>query len=349
MAASAGLACEADLLDCLEKWQDWLRFEKHVSKHTFRAYTSDVNVFITFLAEHHESKVSLNSLCDASIQDFRSWLSRRHMDGAKASSRARSLSGVKNFLTFLDRQGIAHNAAIRTISSPKLPHKLPRPLYEDQAREILIPVREDWQGLRDQALFTLLYGCGLRIDEALSLNIGDVSSWCRPGLIPAFTGRDRVAQSPDEPDPCVRRDDNYLRVIGKGKKERQIPVLPIVHKAISDYRAACPYPETADRALFLGARGKRLNQGVAQRDMREIRKSLGLPETATPHALRHSFATHLLQNGANLREIQDLLGHASLSTTQRYTEIDAKELMAIHKKAHPRGKPSETGPLPAPR
>ncbi|NCC22066.1 MAG: tyrosine recombinase XerC [Alphaproteobacteria bacterium] len=298
--------CAADLAQSLDEWQDWLRYEKNVSKHTFRAYTGDVAVFIAFLARHHEQKIGLNALSGARINDFRAWLSRRAMDGTKAATRARALSGVKNFLNWLDRQGIAHNAAVKAVRSPKLPHRLPKPLYEDQIKTVLLPVREDWTGLRDQALFTLLYGAGLRIDEALSLNVGHLPR------------------------------DGFLTVRGKGNKERRVPMLPIVQKTIDDYRAACPFPETTDRPLFLGARGKRLNQGVAQRDMRTIRGNMGLPETATPHALRHSFATHLLQNGANLREIQELLGHASLSTTQRYTEINAKELIRIYKAAHPR-------------
>jgi integrase/recombinase XerC len=160
--------------------------------------------------------------------------------------------------------------------------------------------------LRNYALFMLLYGSGLRIGEALSLNI---------------------AQMPH---------DGYLRVTGKGRKERQVPVLKNVEEALQEYLDACPYAQTAERAIFIGKRGERLNQGVAQREMRSLRNTLGLPETATPHALRHSFATHLLQNGANLREIQELLGHASLSTTQRYTEINAEELIKIYKAAHPR-------------
>ncbi len=298
--------CAADLRQKLEEWQDWLRFEKKVSRHTFRAYIFDVSGFVDFLSVYHGGCVSLGKVADSRLSDFRAWLARRTVDGACASTRARSLSGVKNFLNWLDRQGHAHNAAIKTIRGPKLPHRLPKPLYEKQAMTVLEPTRDDWVGLRDHALFTLLYGCGLRIDEAISLNVSDLPQ------------------------------DGFIRVVGKGRKERMVPVLPAVTAALNRYRRACPFPEEAGRPLFLGARGKRLNQGVAQRDMRNIRIELGLPDTATPHALRHSFATHLLQNGANLREIQELLGHASLSTTQRYTEIDGKELMRIYKAAHPR-------------
>lgn len=207
----------------------------------------------------------------------------------------------------MDKQGLAHNAAVAGLRSPKLPRKLPRPLEQGQAFRLLEQMPgDDWPALRDKALFTLLYGCGLRINEALSLNIEDLPH------------------------------DGYLRVMGKGRKERQVPVLKPIEDTLSAYRSAVPFAETPERPLFLGEKGKRLNQGIAQKAMRDLRRGLNLPETATPHALRHSFATHLLQNGANLREIQELLGHASLSTTQRYTDVNAEELMAVYKKAHPR-------------
>jgi integrase/recombinase XerC len=322
--------CTADLGDALAKWQDWLRFEKNVSRHTFRAYCGDLGHFIQFLNDHLGKQPNLDDLSTAGIKDFRAWMSRKAMDGASNASRARSLSGIKNFLGWLDKQGIMHNAAVDSIRTPRLPHKLPRPLYQGQTFDVLqsaadLP-KEDWIGLRDRALFTLLYGCGLRIDEALSLNI---QHWpFSPPYPPASGGEDVRAAD-------IRGGD-FIRVIGKGRKERQVPVLDEVRQAVTAYRAACPYPEEPTRAVFLGSRGERLNQGVAQRSMRDLRKSLGLPETATPHALRHSFATHLLENGANLREIQELLGHASLSTTQRYTELNAEELMRVYKNAHPR-------------
>lgn len=300
-------SCQADLADALLKWQDWLKIEKNVSPHTFRAYTSDIAQFISFLAKHNAKEVSLSDISGTSLADFRSWLSRKAMDGLASASRARSLSGVKNFLTWLDKQGILHNAAIRLVRTPKLPHKLPKPMEQVQVQRLLDDQPEqDWTSLRDRALFYLLYGCGLRIAEALAL---DISNLPRAG---------------------------FLIVMGKGRKERQVPVLPVIEQAIAAYRAACPLAETSDRPLFVGEKGARLHQGVAQKAMRDVRRALNLPETATPHALRHSFATHLLQNGANLREIQELLGHASLSTTQRYTEVNAEELMRIYKSAHPR-------------
>lgn len=306
MATSLDLetAVAADLYAIIKQWQDWLRFEKNLSPHTFRAYNADIGQFLNFLRDHFEEDISLNMLSNISLTDFRSWLSRKSMDGLSSASRARSLSGVKNFLTWLDKNGHMHNASIGLVRSPKIPHKLPRPMEQSQAFRLLFDSPcDDWVTLRDRALFTLLYACGLRINEALSLNISDLPR------------------------------DGYLIVMGKGRKERQVPTLPIVEKKLSLYRAQCPFAETPDRPLFMGERGKRLNQGIAQKSMRDMRVALNLPDTATPHALRHSFATHLLENGANLREIQELLGHASLSTTQRYTEINAEELMRIYKAA----------------
>ncbi|MCB9977966.1 MAG: tyrosine recombinase XerC [Rhodospirillales bacterium] len=302
--------CAADFSSALNKWAEWLRVEKNLSRHTLRAYGSDVGHFVSFLFDHLGKKPGLNDLSEVSLRDFRSWMSRKAMEGASNASRARSLSGIKNFLSWLDKQGIMHNAAIKTVRTPKLPHKLPRPLHEKQAREVIekagLAEKQDWIGARNMALFMLLYGCGLRIDEALSLDAGHLPR------------------------------DGVIRVIGKGRKERQVPVLPIVEKTLKHYMGKRPVPAEKNDPVFIGARGKRLNQGVAQRAMRDVRNLLGLPENATPHALRHSFATHLLQNGANLREIQELLGHASLSTTQRYTEINAEELLKVYKAAHPR-------------
>ena len=304
--------CADDLAKTLKDWSEWMSVEKNLSRHTLRAYSSDMSHFITFLFDHLGKKPCIGDIADFHLRDFRSWMARKAMDGASNASRARSLSGIKNFLSWMDKRGIAHNASIKTLRSPKLPHKLPRPLHEKQAKNLInnasLLEQKDWVGARNAALFTLLYGCGLRIDEALSLDIKNLPR------------------------------DGFLRVIGKGRKERQVPVLDIVEKTIRHYLALCPFEQAPQRPLFLGARGKRLNQGVAQRAMRDLRGALGLPENATPHALRHSFATHLLQNGANLREIQELLGHSSLSTTQRYTEINAEELKRIYQNAHPRAK-----------
>lgn len=304
--------CAGDLAAALLAWYRWLRHEKNLSSHTLRAYSHDVTQFLSFLAVHHAQEVNFSLLAAADLRDFRAWLSRRAIDDhAGAATRARNLSGVKNFLGWLDREGHLHNPKIKAVRAPKLPRKLPKPLHEKQAlilttENSALPDDGDWEALRNRALFALLYGSGLRISEALALDIRDLPR------------------------------NGFLRVMGKGRKERQVPVLDIVITLIDHYRAACPFAETPDRPLFIGAKGGRLHQGVAQKALRDMRGALGLPATATPHALRHSFATHLLQNGANLREIQELLGHASLSTTQIYTEMDTKALLEIYKKAHPR-------------
>lgn len=313
---NAQFSCAPDLGEQVGLWQRYLRVEKNASRHTYRAYNDDVSHFLAFITKHLGRPPSLNDLGEVSITDFRGWLARRTAEGAGASTRARALSSLRNFFRWLDKTGVVHNPAIGRLRSPKQPKKMPRPLTEDDAQYVLevadMLVKEDWIGQRDRALFTLLYGCGLRIDEALSLNFGD------------------------------RPRDGRIRVLGKGRKERQVPVLPIVDLALQHYLSLCPHNkgQVDDAPLFFGSRGKRLHQGVAQRQLRHLRVSLGLPETVTPHALRHSFASHLLVNGANLRIIQELLGHASLSTTQRYTDFDTEELFRVYQSAHPRAKDS---------
>ena len=300
--------CAADLAARLSEWTRYLSSEKNLSPHTLRAYAINVGQFIEFIAHYTGEQPSLNSLSDFDLRGFRAWLSDMATRDISAASRARALSSVKNFLSWMDKNGIMHNAAISNVRSPKLPKKLPRPLYEGQAMDFIKDTPDEkWTDKRNRALFTLLYGCGLRINEALGLDIRDLPN-----------------------------DEGYMRVMGKGGKERQVPVLKIVEDTITQYRDVCPFPEEPSRPLFMGARGKRMRQQIAQKAMRELRVEFGLPENATPHALRHSFATHLLQNGANLREIQELLGHASLSTTQRYTDVDTKKLMETYKNFHPR-------------
>jgi len=299
--------CQADLQDILIKWVKWLSIEKNLSPHSIRAYCQDVTQFLDFLSAYHASTLSIGSISDSTVTDFRAWLSQKASKGSSATSRARALSGVKSFLTWMDKQGIAHNTGAFLINSPKKPKKLPRALEVPQAFRLLDEmVMDTWIDARNCALFTLLYGCGLRISESLSLNIRDL------------------------------HDQRFLRVMGKGSKERMVPLFDQINIQINNYRTLCPYPETPDRALFLGSRGGRLHQAVIQRDMRSLRKQLNLPETATPHALRHSFASHLLQKGANLREIQTLLGHSSLSSTQIYTDLNFEELKEVYKKSHPR-------------
>lgn len=317
MAGPRGVTSPVDLLPvtaavtpALAAWRSWLSAERRVSGNTLSAYESDVFAFLRFYAAHEGHSIDLARLSSATLSDFRAWLAALAQTHHTAPSRARALSALRSFFKFLDRRGILHNAAIGVVRSPKLPRSLPKPLSEKDAAALLVSAEdtasETWQGLRDRALFTLLYGAGLRIGEALGLTRRDLPQ------------------------------DGILRVTGKGNKQRIVPLLPAVSTAITAYIAACPYTIAQDGTIFLGARGKALNPAVAQRQMRSLRRQMQLPDTATPHALRHSFATHLLAHGGELRAIQELLGHASLSTTQRYTEIDTGKLLDIYDKAHPR-------------
>lgn len=303
--------CAADLAEKFSAWMDYLAVEKRYSRHTLRAYVFDLDYFFDFLTQHLGRPPSMNDLGGATIGDFRAWLTKEAVEGKGAATRARSLASVRSFLKWLDRNGHLHNPAISALRTPKLPKRLPRALPPDQAKKVLEKAdkdKEPWVGLRDKALFTLLYGCGLRIDEALRL------------------------------DFCDRPQNGEVRVMGKGSKERIVPVLPVVERAIEDYVRNAPVTFTKDTPLFLGHRLKRLHQGTAQRQLRRLRKAWGLPETLTPHALRHSFATHILVNGGDLRVIQELLGHASVSTTQRYADYDNRQLLDIYDRAHPRAK-----------
>jgi integrase/recombinase XerC len=305
-----GPAAGTDLSRAIDDWRRWLTHERRASPHTIDAYARDLGGFLAFLQQHLGGPPGLVDLDRLSAADFRAWMARRAVAGLGRSSTARAMSVLRNFFRWLERNGYGGNHAIRAMRSPKRPHGIPRPLPVADADLLLQSVDllpgEPWETRRDVALFTLLYGCGLRISEALDLARRD-----------APTG-------------------DSLRVTGKGGKERMLPVLPLVREAIRAYLAACPRRVGDDGPLFLGRRGKRLNPGVAQRRLRALRVLLGLPQTVTPHALRHSFATHLLGAGVDLRAIQELLGHASLSTTQRYTEVDSESLMAAYRAAHPR-------------
>lgn len=320
--ATIGFAAAPDLGEALAAWRLWLSGERRVSGHTLDAYLTDVGTFLGFLSDHLGRLPGLADLSETRLADFRSWLSERAGAGLAAASRARALAALRNLYRWLDRSGRLHNGAIGLVRSPKVRRPVPRPLPEADAADLLDEAETApeaaWVGKRDRALFTLLYGCGLRIDEALSLDRRQAPLAAGDGV-------------------------GALVVTGKGRKQRVVPVLPVVAAAIRDYLAASPYgatgqPADGEQPLFVGARGGRLNPGVAQRQMRGLRARLGLPDSATPHALRHSFATHLLADGADLRTIQDLLGHASLSTTQRYTDVDAERLMAVYDHAHPRAR-----------
>ena len=306
-------ALPPDLAIAVEGWRAWMAGERRLSPHTLAGYEQDLDGFLDFLAGHLGGAPGLAELRALKPADFRGWLARRAAGGIGAASRARGLSAVRSFFRYLKRRGLAGNDALAAVRTPKLPRALPKPLAPGEAFELIEEAGgiddEPWVARRDVALFTLLYGCGLRLGEALGL--------CR-GEAPA---------------------GGTLVVLGKGRKQRIVPVLPVVRAAVADYLAHCPYRLRAEDPLFVGKRGGPLNPGVAQRQMRRLRALLGLPETATPHALRHSFATHLLGGGADLRSIQELLGHASLSTTQRYTGVDAERLMQVYRAAHPRARP----------
>jgi integrase/recombinase XerC len=303
-----------DLDSAVEGWRSWLRSERRVAALTQQGYDEDLSAFIAFIVEHRGGPIGLADLVELRLADLRSWLAWRHNQGYARTSTARAVAAVRGFFRFLDRRHDAHNPALQAMRTPRLPHRVPRPLAETDARDLILAARTDarqtWLGQRDTALLLLLYGAGLRIGEALAL--------------------DRRAIGVDP------RKLSSLRVRGKGSKERLVPILPIVAQALAEYLAACPEPPLPDEPLFKGARGRRLQQGVVQRQVRQLRVALGLAETATPHALRHSFATHLLGEGADLRSIQELLGHASLSTTQGYTEVDARRLLSLYARAHPR-------------
>lgn len=292
----------------LEGWHDWLAHERGFSGHTVSGYRRDAADFLAFLEGYTGEPVSPAGLAKIEPRDIRAWLAERARGGMGAASRARGLSALRSWLRWLARRGVGDAAALTGIRTPKLPRPVPKALAQDETDRLLAAPGEDWQDRRDLALFSLLYGAGLRIGEALALDAG------------AFGAGDT------------------LRVTGKGRKERVVPLLPAVREAASAYRRTCPHLMPPGGPFFLGARGGRLQAGIAQLRLRRLRARLNLPETATPHALRHSFATHLLGAGADLRSIQELLGHASLATTQRYTAVDVARLEKVFRAAHPRAR-----------
>ncbi len=292
----------------LEDWRGWLAHERGFSGHTVSGYRRDAGDFVAFLEGYTAEPVSPTGLGKIEPREIRAWLAKRARGGMGAASRARGLSALRNWLRWLARRGVGDAAALTGIRTPKLPRPVPKALAQDETDRLLAAAGEDWQNRRDLALFSLLYGAGLRIGEALALD-------------------GRAFQAGDT-----------LRVTGKGRKERVVPLLPAVREAADDYRRNCPYPLPSSGPFFVGARGGRLQAGVAQLRMRRLRARLDLPESTTPHALRHSFATHLLGAGADLRSIQELLGHASLATTQRYTAVDVAHLEKVFRAAHPRAR-----------
>jgi len=296
--------------DALRDWLDISRALNGSSNNTIDAYARDVSGFLAFMSEHKGGDLGLAPLGRITVGDMRSWMAFTRGRDVGPRSLARKLSAVKSFMRWLsDREGFDATAILST-RSPKFTRKLPRPLTKEAAREVIdvAGVQSDtpWIGARDTAIMTLLYGCGLRISEALSL-----------------TGADLPLSE-------------TLRITGKGGKERLVPVLAAAREAVEAYLRLCPFPITRDLPVFLGARGRKLNPRMVQKAVERTRMQLGLPATATPHAMRHSFATHLLNAGGDLRTIQELLGHASLSTTQAYTGVDNARLLEVYARAHPK-------------
>lgn len=297
---------DSQMQELIRRWQEWLGQTRRYSEHTLDAYSRDLSEFIDFVAQKEAHLLGLNDFQNMNVRTFRSFLSERSHKHIEKSSIARELSALKNFFKWLNKNKYIQNTALSIISSPKQSKILPRALDIDDTLSLLSKAKEfakePWQGLRDVAVFTLLYGCGLRISEALNLNIGDITT------------------------------ENYLRIKGKGNKERIVPLLPAVVETINDYLAQCPYKMRIGEPLFLGARGERLLPRIVQRQMEKIRMYMQLPDSITPHALRHSFATHLLENGTDLRSLQELLGHASLTTTQRYTDVSIEKMTEEYNK-----------------
>ncbi len=304
------LGISAQARDALENWLASMAALKGASPNTLNAYRADVLDFIAFMTNHYAEAQGLGPLSRITVSDMRSWMAHLRGQGAAPRSAARKLSAVKSFYRWLSEREGFEATSVLAARAPRFQKKLPRPLSADAARAVIDTVgdqgRADWIGARDAAVVTLLYGCGLRISEALGL-----------------TGRDLPL-------------GDVLRIVGKGGKERIVPVIPAAREAVARYVKMAPFPIGTHDTVFRGARGGPLQARMVQKVTAAARMQLGLPSTATPHAMRHSFATHLLEAGGDLRAIQELLGHSSLSTTQAYTAVDTVHLMKVYEKAHPK-------------
>jgi integrase/recombinase XerC len=303
------------VIEAANAWMRHLSHERRLSANTQGAYERDIRQFVEFLSEYWREPASLARLNLLIAADIRAFLAARRADDTGSRSLSRALSSLRAFFDFLERAELLQNRAILMVALPKIPHSIPKPLTEpaaaaviNEGAEAVRPGDADWVGARDRAALLLLYGSGLRISEALNIRRKDA--------------------------PLPPRDS--VRVLGKGGKERIVPVLPVVQEELARYLALCPYRLGADDPLFVGVKGGQLSPRILQLLMARLRPALNLPATATPHALRHSFATHLLGRGADLRVIQELLGHASLSTTQVYTAVDRAHLLKVYDRAHPR-------------
>lgn len=297
----------------VDDWKEYLLYRINMSINTVNSYTRDVYIFFDFLSEYVGDIISIDLIKNADLQLFRAFLAKRYNQNISFTSSSRELSALKNFYKFLSLSFDIHNSQIDLIKSPKIPRRLSKHAELSEIIKLLKSfdkvVLPNWCALRDKALFTLIYSCGLRISEALSVKYRDV---CKEN-----------------------RNTETLIVEGKGNKQRIVPVLPIVYLTIDDYLSVCPFNFIdKDLPLFLGIKGAKLTPRVAQRDLENVRSYLGLPDFITPHTLRHSFATHLLENGQDLRVIQELLGHSSLSTTQLYVKVSNTTLIREYEKHH---------------
>ncbi len=301
-----------DLQQQHDAWVARMTYESRLSPHSVASYQRDLRQFLSFLNGYVERPPQLSDFADLQLTTLRAFLASRRLEGAESRSLLRTMSGLRNFAQFLEQQKIAVSQAFYLVNMPKQKRSLPRPIDSQSVLQLiqlaLETPKQNWVGQRDAALLTLLYGCGLRISEALALNVGDVPDAAEVGL----------------------------RVLGKGNKMRDVPLLPLVHQALHGAIQAAPFTAAANDPVFRGARGGRLSPRLAQQMLAQHRRTLNLPDSVTPHALRHSFATHLLSAGGDLRTIQELLGHAQLSSTQIYTEVDSASLIAIYQKAHQR-------------
>jgi integrase/recombinase XerC len=314
LAAAPLVIMAPDLAAAVADWRRTLEQVRRMSPRTAEAYGRDVEQFARFLTGHLGGPPSTTDLATLKPADYRAFLASRRRAGAGAATLARGLSGVRSLVRHLERTGMMDSAAVAAVRTPKTPRRLPKPLAVADALAVVDAgtqvTDEPWIAARDAAVLALLYGSGLRVSEAL-------------GLLRR-----------DAPNPA----GSTLRVTGKGGRTRLVPVLPVVARAVDAYLACCPYVLAPDGPLFVGAKGGPLRPRLVQLAMERLRGALGLPATATPHALRHSFATHLLGAGGDLRTIQDLLGHASLGTTQMYTAVDAERLISAWADAHPRAR-----------
>lgn len=295
----------------VEAWLDHLTDERAAPENTIQSYARDLCQFAIFLRARLGRDVVVSDLATLDARTFRAFMAARRKTGVQSRSLSRSMSALRSFFRWLERREIAKNRAVLQVQMPKKEHAVPKPLTVEKAQAAVSEranQKIDWVTARDTAVLLLLYGCGLRISEAVGLLRRDA--------------------------PVAGRDS--LHITGKGGRERLVPVLPVVQEAVGQYLGLCPFPLNPDDVLFLGAKGGPLSPRIIQLRMKQLREEFDLPDTATPHALRHSFATHLLSAGADLRQIQELLGHASLSTTQIYTEVDRERLLAVYDAAHPR-------------